>query len=200
MPYFFHLINLEWAKRPKLRWVVTFFGISFSISIGILFFLILGSGIFPVSGWLFSLIAVATSLILALFLPLLARRIKVGAVLLTLLGVFSVFSIFGYFVDASFRQAKLYAEKLVPEIQAVHKSKGSWPTSLAEIPPERRPRLNEAAVWPLLLRERNGFYVSIGGLIIDYSTNDQEPSLRVERRDLQAFWDWKESRCALPSD
>jgi hypothetical protein len=200
VPYFFHLINLEWAKRPKLRWIATFFGINFSINIGILFFLILGSGIFPVSGWLFSLIAAATSLILALLLPLIARRIKVGAVLLTLLGVFAVFSVFGYFIDTSFRQAKLYAEKLVPEIEAVHKSKGSWPTSLAEIPPERRPRLNEAAVWPLLLWERNGFYVSIGGLIISYSTNDQEPSLRVGRRDLQASLDWKESRWDLSSD
>lgn len=194
MPNISHLTTFKWLKNPKARLLAIFLIVNILINKGIFFFLIFGSGIFPVSGWLLLLIALVTSLGMTLLLSLFRRGTKVGAVLLTVISICICFPIFGYFVNSSIKQAKLYAEKLVPEIEAIHKSTGHWPTDLAEIPADRKPILNESMLWPLLAYKRDGIYISIGGVFINYASDDEPPNLSVGRRDTHFFWDWEKAR------
>jgi len=172
--------------------------INFGISWTILFGLVIGSGVLPVSLPLLAIIALTLSIVIA-SVSYIAENWKIRWPVIIALGALSLFLsvvVFMMLVDGGLRKAKSYAKSLALEIEAVRRDKSAWPAKLKEIPIDRRPQVAFSERWPYDYQEEDGLYDKVGGFFIDYyyHVQLQEPKLAVVRRDIRVNWDWKEMR------
>ena len=174
--------------------------LNFSISLGILFSLMFGSGVLPVPMLLLALIALALSIIISpsAFIAKNWKRRWPAYVVLGALTFLLSNLVFVMLIDGGLRRAKSYAKSLALEIETLRNLKGAWPANLKEIPADRRPRVSFSERWPYAYEEEDGIYDKVGGFLIDYWVENQEPKLAVGRRDINVDWNWKGSRWEKP--
>jgi hypothetical protein len=174
--------------------------LNFCISLGILFTLMLGSGVLPVPLPLLALIALAISIIIST-LSFIAKNWKRRWPAFVALGALTFLLtnlVFLKLIDGGLRRAKSYTKSLALEIETLRNVKGVWPANLKEIPADRIPQVSFSEQWPYAYEEDDGFYDKVGGFLIDYYVENQEPKLAVGRRDINVDWNWKESRWEKP--
>jgi hypothetical protein len=188
------------AERPMSnlrRWVVIAF-VNCFVAIAEISLLELGSGVVPVKppyllGPPLLLAVIVAGLVLIGprgSVKLIGLRVGIGLLVI----VVCVGRLFRTNYDDGFETAKRHAEQVASLLTESQRESGSWPDSLADIPPgrispppRRYPSVCNAATCS-----------NVAGFFITYRVEAGRPHLVVSRREHGVEWDWRVSAWQVP--
>lgn len=161
---------------------------------GVMFALMLGSGVCAVPLSVYLLSAAAVALGYGAIVSVMPSRLTCITQVVLLLGsLVLVGSIFMQFYIGGMNLAKDYGSRLAESVEAYHRTTGEWPKSLSELPTGSLPKLDPREVVPYLCdTEIHGSETKIGGFFVVYGLSPEDgPWLRVSRRDELVVFDWE---------